>query len=169
MNHKAQLLIYALRCSSKLQKIKSLETLFQWPSKVQKYQCTQTHTVFVFFFSFGFSLFILKKKKKPTKTNKQHESMKERCKCMKAWFQKQIRNQAKRFLLYEQWPTWYICSTVIARTPFENDESPYITKYWQIKLLPPEHGLPCRHRDKEHETFLNVLDLLGWKGWALWL
>ena len=30
---------------------------------------------------------------------KQHKSMKERCRCMKAWFQKQIKNQAKRVLL----------------------------------------------------------------------
>ena len=50
MSHKAHLLSSALKFSSKLQKILSLETLFQWPSKIQKYQYTQTHTVFFFFF-----------------------------------------------------------------------------------------------------------------------
>ena len=34
MSHKTHLLSYTLRCSSKLQDIQSLETLFQWPSKV---------------------------------------------------------------------------------------------------------------------------------------
>ena len=62
---------YAWRCSSKLQEIQSWETLFQWPSKVHKYQYTQTHTIFVFFWFFHFLLKKnLKQSKKKKETNK---------------------------------------------------------------------------------------------------
>ena len=75
MSHKAHLLSCALNYSYKLQEIQSLEILFQWPSKVHRYQHTQTHTVFVLFYYY---YFIEKKKKlnNQTKTDKQHESMK---------------------------------------------------------------------------------------------
>ena len=83
----------------KVQKI-----LFQWPSKAHKYQCTQ-NTFFLYFSDFSiFFYFYFENKTKlklnnQTKIDKQHESIKEICRCMKAWFQKQIRNQAKRVLL----------------------------------------------------------------------
>ena len=57
--------------------------------KVHKYQYTQIHTVFIFFIFFIICLFLRAIKEiKNAKIN--------RCKimqCMKAWFQKQIRNQ----------------------------------------------------------------------------
>ena len=62
------------------------------------------HTLFLYFSDFSI-FFYMKNKSKQTKKIikqkhvKQHESMKERCKCMKARFQKQIRNLAKRVLL----------------------------------------------------------------------
>ena len=61
----------AWRCSSKLQKIQSWETLFQKLSKVHKYQYIQTNTIFVFFWFFLF--FLLEKHLKQSKdkqTNK---------------------------------------------------------------------------------------------------
>ena len=73
MSHKAHLLNCALRCSSKLQEIQSLEFLFQWLSKVQKYQYTQTHTILVFFSFFNF-FFFEKQIKQKLKTNKQKQA-----------------------------------------------------------------------------------------------
>ena len=70
MSHKAHLFSCALKRSSKLREMQSLETLFQWLSKVHKYQYTQTHTDFVFFFS----LFILKNKQKKIKITKQKQT-----------------------------------------------------------------------------------------------
>ena len=50
------------------------KTLFQWPSKVHKYQCTQTHTIFFFFSDFSVILFYFylkeKKNQKWNETNK---------------------------------------------------------------------------------------------------
>ena len=49
--------------------------MFQWPFKVHKYQCTQTHTIFIFFkFSIFFLNFWKTNKEKTDKTTKQkHE------------------------------------------------------------------------------------------------
>ena len=73
MSHKAHLLSCALKCSSKLQEVQSLEILFQWLSKVQKYQYTQTHTILVFFSFFKF-FFFEKQIKQKLKTNKQKQA-----------------------------------------------------------------------------------------------
>ena len=54
-NHKAHLLSCALRCSSKLQKIQSLENFVSMTIQVHKYQCTQNihcFCIFLFFFFF---------------------------------------------------------------------------------------------------------------------
>ena len=63
---KLTLLSCAWECSSKLQEIKSWETLFQRPSKVHKYHYTHTQPVFVFF---KFSLFLINKNKLNKTTN----------------------------------------------------------------------------------------------------
>ena len=77
-SHKAHLFSCALRCSSKLQEIQSLETLFQRSSKVHKYQYTQTHCFCIFFyFPILFNDRQSKEKLKTTKTktwNKTHKA-----------------------------------------------------------------------------------------------
>ena len=72
MSHKAHLFSCALKRSSKLREMQSLETLFQWLSKVHKYQYTQTHTDFVFFFFFSF--YFEKQTKKKIKITKQKQT-----------------------------------------------------------------------------------------------
>ena len=73
MSHKAHLFSCALKRSSKLREMQSLEILFQWLSKVHKYQYTQTHTVFVFFLIFQF-LFKNKNKIKTKQPNKNRQT-----------------------------------------------------------------------------------------------
>ena len=91
MSHKTHLLSCALKCSSKLQEIQNSETLFQWPSKVHKYQNIQTHTVFVFFF---FSLFILKKKQNKAKLKStKNKNMKENTRKHKTRLTQKLKNK----------------------------------------------------------------------------
>ena len=110
-NHKTHLFSCAWRCSSKLQEIQNLENFVLMAiqgTQVPMYTNTHCFCIFlIFLFLFWKTNKI--KTEQPNK-NKQttwkherkmhmHEGMIERCRRMKAWFQKQIRNQAKRVLL----------------------------------------------------------------------
>ena len=74
MSHKAHLLSCALRCSSKLQKIQSLENFVSMAiqdTQVPMYTYTHCFYIFfIFFFSIFFFIF-MKKNKEKTENNKQ--------------------------------------------------------------------------------------------------
>ena len=61
-NHKSHLLSYAKRCSSKLQKIQSLENFVSMAIQGTQVPMYTKHAVFVFFFLFFLFIFILKTK-----------------------------------------------------------------------------------------------------------
>ena len=65
-SHKTHLLSYTLRCSSKLQKIQSLENFASMVIQGIKVPMYTKHTLFLYFSDFS-----IKKKKKKLKTNKQ--------------------------------------------------------------------------------------------------
>ena len=69
-SHKAHLLSCALRCSSKLQKIQSLENFVSMAIQGTQVPIYTKHTLFLYFYDF--SIYLLKKKKQKNKqTNKQ--------------------------------------------------------------------------------------------------
>ena len=88
----------AWRCSSKLQKIQSWETLFQKLSKVHKYQYIQTNTIFVFFWFFLF--FLLEKHLKQSKKKKKKEIIKTKLTQTTTWTMQEIRKEKKSFRIF---------------------------------------------------------------------
>ena len=92
-SHKAHLLSCALRCSSKLQEIQNLKNFISMAiqgTQVPIY--TNTH-YFCIFFLFLFWKTNKVKTKQPNKNRKTTWKYENRCKCMKAWFPTQIKNQ----------------------------------------------------------------------------
>ena len=77
MSHKAHLLSYALRCSSKLQNIQNLENFVSMAIQGTQVPKDTKHTLFLYFFS-DFSKkkfnFYEKQNKAKLKTNKQKTS-----------------------------------------------------------------------------------------------
>ena len=72
MSHKAHLLSCALRCSSKLQKIQSLENFVSMAiqgTQVLKYT---KHTLFLYFSDFSIFYFYMKKKINKTENKQKH-------------------------------------------------------------------------------------------------
>ena len=88
-SHKAHLLSYVLRCSSKLQEIQSLENFVSMAIQGIISTNVHKHTFFFFFFVvifYIFQNFFLKKKKtekQPNKNIKKHTKHKTRCKCVR--------------------------------------------------------------------------------------
>ena len=98
MSHKAHLLSCALRCSSKLRKIQSLENFVSMAIQGTLVPIFTKHTLFLYFYIFfifqNFYFYFYEKLNKEKKNMLNKAKHKTRCKCMKH-DSKSIRNQAK--------------------------------------------------------------------------
>ena len=70
-SHKAHLLSYALRCSSKLQKIQSLENFVSMAIQGTQVPMYTKHTLFLYFFDFSMFIYFYEKQNKVKTENKQ--------------------------------------------------------------------------------------------------